>query len=99
MPATDLAHPIEDRPLSVEEYKSIQEFPESWKVCGAILDQYKQIGNAVPVKLGEAIARTIIDDMNGIKHEKTGFSYSRYKNTDEVSWMAFMEKEMEKARK
>lgn len=99
MPATDLAHPIEDRPLSVEEYKSIQEFPEEWTVCGAILDQYKQIGNAVPVKLGEAIAKTIIDDMNGIKHENTDFSYSRYKNTDEISWMKFMEKEMEKARK
>ena len=95
MPATDLAHPTEDRPLSVEEYKSIQEFPESWKVCGGILDQYKQIGNAVPVKLGEAIAKTIIDDMNGIKYENTGFSYSRYKNTDEISWMQFMKKEME----
>ena len=92
MPATDLAHPTEDRPLSVEEYKSIQEFPESWKVCGGILDQYKQIGNAVPVKLGEAIAKTIIDDMNGIKYENTGFSYSRYKNTDEISWMQFMKK-------
>ena len=99
MPATDLAHPTEDRPLSVEEYKSIQEFPESWKVCGGILDQYKQIGNAVPVKLGEAIAQTIIDDMNGIKYENTGFSYSRYKNTDEISWMQFMKKEMEKSRK
>ena len=99
MPATDLAHPTEDRPLSVEEYKSIQEFPESWKVCGGILDQYKQIGNAVPVKLGEAIAKTIIDDMNGIKYENTGFSYSRYKNTDEISWMPFMKKEMEKSRK
>ena len=99
MPATDLAHPTEDRPLSVEEYKSIQEFPESWKVCGGILDQYKQIGNAVPVKLGEAIAKTIIDDMNGIKYENTGFSYSRYKNTDEISWMQFMKKEMEKCRK
>lgn len=99
MPATDLAHPTEDRPLSVEEYKSIQEFPESWKVCGGILDQYKQIGNAVPVKLGEAIAKTIIDDMNGIKYENTGFSYSRYKNTDEISWMQFMKKEMEKRRK
>ena len=94
MPATDLAHPTEDRPLSVEEYKSIQEFPESWKVCGGILDQYKQIGNAVPVKLGEAIAKTIIDDMNGIKYENTGFSYSRYKNTDEISWMQFMKKEI-----
>ena len=99
MPATDLAHPTEDRPLSVEEYKSIQEFPESWKVCGGILDQYKQIGNAVPVKLGEAIAKTIIDDMNGIKYENTGFSYSRYKNTDEISWMQFMKKEKEKSRK
>lgn len=99
MPATDLAHPTEDRPLSVEEYKSIQEFPESWKVCGGILDQYKQIGNAVPVKLGEAIAKTIIDDMNGIKYENTGFSYSRFKNTDEISWMQFMKKEMEKSRK
>lgn len=99
MPATDLAHPTEDRPLSVEEYKSIQEFPESWKVCGGILDQYKQIGNAVPVKLGEAIAKTIIDDMNGIKYENTGFSFSRYKNTDEISWMQFMKKEMEKSRK
>lgn len=99
MPATDLAHPTEDRPLSVEEYKSIQEFPQSWKVCGGILDQYKQIGNAVPVKLGEAIAKTIIDDMNGIKYENTGFSYSRYKNTDEISWMQFMKKEMEKSRK
>ena len=99
MPATDLAHPTEDRPLSVEEYMSFQEFPESWKVCGGILDQYKQIGNAVPVKLGEAIAKTIIDDMNGIKYENTGFSYSRYKNTDENSRMQFMKKEMEKSRK
>lgn len=63
------------------------------------MDQYKQIGNAVPVKLGEAIAKTIIDDMNGIKYENTGFSYSRYKNTDEISWMQFMKKEMEKSRK
>ena len=37
--------------------------------------------------------------MNGIKYENTGFSYSRYKNTDEVSWMQFMKKEMEKSRK
>ena len=41
----------------------------------------------------------IIDDMNGIKYENTGFSYSRYKNTDEISWMQFMKKEMEKSRK
>lgn len=96
MPATDLAHPIEDRPLSVEEYKSIQEFPEKWKVCGSILDQYKQIGNAVPIKLGEAIAKSILDDMKGIHYKNIGFSYSRYKNTDEISWMQYMENELKK---
>ncbi len=96
MPATDLAHPVEDRPLSVEEYKCIQEFPKDWVVCGTILDQYKQIGNAVPIKLGEAIAKAIIDDMNGIKYKNTGFSYSRYKNTNELSWMESMKKQLEK---
>ena len=63
-----------------------------WKVCGSILDQYKQIGNAVPIKLGEAIAKTIIDDMNGIKYNNNGFKYSRYINTDEISWVDFMMK-------
>ena len=46
MPATDLCHPTENRPLSVEEYGSIQEFPQDWVICGPILEQYKQIGNA-----------------------------------------------------
>ena len=83
--------------LSVEEYACIQEFPQDWQICGAILDQYKQIGNAVPIKLGEAIAKTILDDMKGIHYKNTGFSYSRYKNTDEISWMNFMKKQLEKA--
>ncbi len=94
MPATDLAHPMEDRPLSVEEYACIQEFPQDWVVCGSILDQYKQIGNAVPIKLGEAIAKTILDDMKGIKYKDTEFHYSRYKNTDEISWIKFMTAQM-----
>lgn len=87
MPATDLCHPIEDRPLSVEEYKVIQGFPLDWKICGSIVEQYKQIGNAVPIKLGEAIAKKILDHMNGKKAEiPVGFKFSRYINTDEVSW-------------
>lgn len=87
MPATDLAHPTEDRPLSVEEYALIQEFPQDWKICGPILEQYKQLGNAVPIKLGEAIGRAILDDMAGrVAKTPVGFPYSRYKNTDDVSW-------------
>lgn len=92
MPATDLAHPTENRPLSVEEYACIQEFPQYWKVCGSVLEQYRQIGNAVPVKLGEAIAKTIISDMRGEKFDDKGFKYSRYINTDEVRWAKNMER-------
>ena len=92
MPATDLCHPTLNRPLSVEEYSRIQGFPLDWKICGPILEQYKQIGNAVPIKLGEAIARTIINDMNGtpeVHDENTEFS--RYRNTSDETWCSQME--------
>ena len=99
MPATDLCHPVKNRPLSVEEYSRIQEFPDEWKICGPIKEQYKQIGNAVPIKLGEAIAKTIIADMNGEKlPQYTGFSYSRYKNTNDITWRLAINKILEKER-
>lgn len=87
MPATDLCHPTENRPLSVEEYAAIQEFPQEWKIRGPILEQYKQIGNAVPIKLGEAIGKTIIADMRGESlPQYPNFPYSRYKNTSDITW-------------
>lgn len=98
MPATDLCHPTEDRPLSVEEYSCIQGFPSDWKICGPILEQYKQIGNAVPIKLGEAIAKTIVSDMKGEnKIPPKDFPYSRYKNTSDMTWRAEMDKKIKKA--
>jgi len=87
MPATDLAHPKENRPLSVQEYKRIQEFPDEWIICGNITDQYRQIGNAVPVSLGHAIGKEIIAHSKGKRIETfPRFSYSRYKGTDETTW-------------
>ncbi len=99
MPATDLCHPTMDRPLSVEEYSRIQEFPPDWVICGSIQEKYKQIGNAVPIKLGEAIAKTILEDMAG-KSKKTtkGYSYSRYRDTNEITWQKNMDAVLEKAR-
>lgn len=88
MPATDLCHPTKDRPLTIEEYKRVQGFPDDWQICGDIVDVYKQIGNAVPVALGEAIGKAIIDDMNGNSRasEYDGFRYSRYLHTSDVTW-------------
>jgi DNA (cytosine-5)-methyltransferase 1 len=97
MPATDLAHPKEDRPLSVQEYKRIQEFPDDWIIAGGLVDQYKQIGNAVPVSLGMAVGKTILNHMaNKPIKSYQGFKYSRYKNTDHISWIADFKKAVEK---
>ena len=99
MPATDLCHPVENRPLSVEEYKCIQGFPATWKIYGPILEQYKQIGNAVPIKLGEAIAKSIISDMK--KHKRcniSAFPYSRYKNTNDESWLITFNQQLRKSK-
>lgn len=93
MPATDICHPDENRPLSIEEYKRIQQFPEDWKLAGKLVDQYKQIGNAVPVGLGEAVGRLITAHARGETHSATAhFAYSRYRDTDEVSWSAALMK-------
>lgn len=47
--ATSILNPTELRPLSVEEYASIQQFPDDWKFNGSAKIQYRQIGNTVPV--------------------------------------------------
>ncbi|WP_405075861.1 DNA cytosine methyltransferase [Ligilactobacillus acidipiscis] len=87
MPATDLIHPRENRPLSVEEYSRIQGFPDDWYIEGSLLEKYKQIGNAVPVPLGKAIGERILKDEAGIKEKvPKEFKFSRYKNTDEETW-------------
>lgn len=59
--STNLGHPYEDRPLSIEEYLAIQEFPLNYKVAGTLTQQYVQIGNAVPTRLGEIIGKSIAD--------------------------------------
>ena len=90
MPATDLCHPEKLRPLSVQEYARIQQFPDTFKFSGTTLEKYKQIGNAVPVGLGEIIGKHLINHKNKVnfnENEFINFPYSRYKNTSDKTWM------------
>lgn len=64
---TERCHPLETRPLTVREYARIQTFPDEWSFEGTISDQYKQIGNAVPVNLAYAIGRSLIRLFNSIE--------------------------------
>ena len=52
---TERCHPDETRPFTVREYARIQTFPDDWEFVGGMGQQYKQIGNAVPVELGRQI--------------------------------------------
>jgi DNA (cytosine-5)-methyltransferase 1 len=87
MPATDLCHPEALRPLSIEEYKRIQQFPDDWQLAGSLLEQYRQVGNAVPVGLGAAVGRHILQLLAGrVPQAPKDFAFSRYAVTDDVSW-------------
>lgn len=59
--ATYLIHPLELRPISVKEYARIQQFPDDWIFCGSLRQQYRQIGNAVPIGLGLAFGKVIYE--------------------------------------
>ncbi|WP_338432257.1 DNA cytosine methyltransferase [Clostridium tyrobutyricum] len=52
------------RRLSWQECAAIQTFPHNMNFVGNLTSKYKQIGNAVPVKLAEVIASTVNDILN-----------------------------------
>jgi DNA (cytosine-5)-methyltransferase 1 len=60
--------------LSVKEYARIQEFPDTWEFVGKLGDLYRQIGNAVPVRLGvlsgEVIASNL-DEVNELNYPES----------------------------
>lgn len=80
---TERCHPTENRPLTVREYARIQTFPDNWIFEGNLSDQYKQIGNAVPVNLAFAIGRSLIRLFNDIDAQMP--EESRFDEADRVA--------------
>lgn len=54
-----VTHPDENRTLTVREGARIQTFPDNFVFTGPRMQQYKQVGNAVPVKLGYELSKGI----------------------------------------
>jgi DNA (cytosine-5)-methyltransferase 1 len=65
--STSMCHPQAVRALTVGECAAIQEFPRDWKFSGRTSDKYKQIGNAVPLKLGEMAGKCALDLLERIE--------------------------------
>lgn len=64
---TERCHPLETRPFTVRENARCQTFPDDWEFCGNVLSQYKQVGNAVPVRLSYEIAKEIGKSLDMLK--------------------------------
>ena len=54
-----------NRILRVEEIKRLQTFPDDWYLAGRIEQQWRQIGNAVPPLLAEALGKAIAKHLAG----------------------------------
>lgn len=54
-------HPRQARTLTVREAARIQTFPDDFRFSGPPSAAFKQIGNAVPVRLGEAIGEGVLE--------------------------------------
>jgi DNA (cytosine-5)-methyltransferase 1 len=73
---TERCHPDELRPFSVRENARIQSFPDDWIFEGSMAEQYKQIGNAVPVNLAKEVGLSIIKYLEKLKEVRKMREYN-----------------------
>jgi DNA (cytosine-5)-methyltransferase 1 len=62
-----LCHPHEVRALTLREYARIQEFPDDWEFAGTPAQQYAQVGNAVPIRLGKVAGEVILSQLEKLE--------------------------------
>lgn len=71
---TERCHPDETRPFTVREYARIQTFPDDWEFSGSVYSQYKQIGNAVPVRVAYRLGLEMLKAINDYKEKKSSLT-------------------------
>lgn len=53
-------HPFEDRYITPREAARLQDFPDTFIFKGTLTSVQRQVGNAVPVRLSAAVARSVL---------------------------------------
>lgn len=68
---TSMCHPTELRAISVGEAAAIQEFPADWKFAGSTAAKFRQVGNAVPTRLGKIAGEVVLTLLHQIEQGVT----------------------------
>ena len=53
-----------NRILRIEEVKRLQTFPDAWYLSGNVEQQWRQVGNAVPPLLAEALGKAVAESIH-----------------------------------
>lgn len=96
---TERCHPDETRPFTIREYARIQSFPDDWEFEGSVSSCYKQIGNAVAVKVAEAVGRQVIESLTNPNEDGNSIStqYTMKPQAKQVSLFGDMEQKLKQS--
>ncbi len=64
--STSMCHPTETRALSLTECAAVQGFPKAWQFSGTTAEKYRQVGNALPVRLGTIVGHQVANELAAV---------------------------------